>query len=66
MNTSKMTFFLALKNIHMWKENSSLLRSYEQTSSKCQFKKQSFIFHAILRHSTCFVTRLPLNPHQHG
>ena len=67
MNTSKMTFFLPLKNIHIWKENSSLLLcSYEQTSSKCQFKKQSFIFHAIFRHSTCFVTRLPLNPHQHG
>ena len=48
MNTSKMTFFLPLKNIHMWKENSSLLLcSYEQTSSKCQFKKQSFIFHAF-------------------
>ena len=45
----------------MWKENSSLLLcSYKQTSSKCQFKKQSLIFHAIFRHSTCFVTRLPL------
>ena len=67
MNTSKMTFFLPLKNIHMWKQNSSLLLgSYKQTSYKCQFKKESFIFHAILRHSTCFVTRLPLNPHQHG
>ena len=49
INTSKITFFLPLKNIHMWKENSSLLLcSYKETSFKCHFKKQSFIFHSIL------------------
>ena len=32
----------------MWKQNSSLLLgSYKQTSFKCQFKNESFIFHAI-------------------
>ena len=56
-----MTFFLPLKNIHMWKENSSLLLcSYKQTSFKCQFKKQSFIFqcHFATLHLLCYSSAL--------
>ena len=40
-----MTFFLPLKNIHMWKQNSSLLLcSYKQTSFKCHLRNKLLFF----------------------
>ena len=45
MNTTKMTFFLPLKNIHMWKENSSLLLcSYNQTVLSANLRNNLLFF----------------------